>query len=204
MKQIYRLLPILAFLVALGLLAACGGDEPADEPTATVAATEAVVEVPTNTAVPPTDTPIPPTNTPAPTNTPEPTATPDMVASFEELTNEDMGVTISHPAGWVMEVADDGSLRLATDEKILGNTEEIIQEGMIVQMMNLPLDILAFMVTEGDPTDPVNVLNVFSTLFTEMSGSDEAITFTARDEAAPTTIAGVDAATAVYDVVANG
>ncbi|HRQ36968.1 MAG TPA: hypothetical protein PLD25_03520 [Chloroflexota bacterium] len=202
MKQMYRLLTILAFLAALGLfLAACGGGEEEVAPTATTA--------PTNTAVPATNTPAPtntpvPTDTPAPTDTPEPTATPDVTANFQELTNEDLGVTISHPAGWVTDMADDGSLRLATDQNILNNTEEMIQEGMIVQMMNLPLDILAFLVTEGDPSDPVAVLNTFSSLFTAMSGAEEEMTFTPREEAAATTIAGVDAATAVYDVVANG
>ncbi|GIK55013.1 MAG: hypothetical protein HND44_01410 [Chloroflexi bacterium] len=202
MKQMYRLFTILAVLAALGLLAACGGGEEEVVPTATSA--------PTNTAVPPTDTPVPPTNTPAPTdtpaptNTPEPTATPDIAASFQELTNEDLGVTISHPAGWLIAAQDDGSLRLASSESLLNSTELTLEEGIIVQMMNLPLDMLAFLVTEGDPSDPVAVLNAFSTLFTAMSGTEEDITFTPRDEAAAVTIAGFDGATAVYDVVADG
>ncbi|MCL4261973.1 MAG: hypothetical protein KJ069_02090 [Anaerolineae bacterium] len=202
MKQMYRLLTILAFLAALGLLVACGGGEEEAAPTATTA--------PTNTAVPATETPVPPTNTPAPTdtpaptNTPEPTATPEVSASLQELTNEDLGVTISHPEDWVTETGDDGSLRLASDAAILANTELMIQDGMIVQMMNLPLDILAFLVTEGDPSDPVAALNAFSSFFTEMSGSEEEMLFTPREEAVAATIAGVDAATAVYDVVAEG
>src|SRR3990172_7570782 len=61
MKALEKLFTRLTIVLALALLAACGG-APA-EPT----------EAPS--PVPPTDTAVPPTDTPVPTDTPEPTAT---------------------------------------------------------------------------------------------------------------------------------
>jgi hypothetical protein len=197
MKHLQRLTTILALLVAVGLLlAACGGGE------TPVAATEAPpVVAPTTAATntaPPTNTAVP-TDTPAPTNTPEPTATSEPEVSFTEASDEALGITISHPEGWVTDVADDGSLQLASEQALLDNPDDI-KEGMMVQAMNLPAEALAFVVTDGDPNDPVAVLNAFASLFAEFSGEDDT-TLTVREEAAATEIAGFDAATAVYDAI---
>jgi hypothetical protein len=195
MKHLQRLTIILALLVAIGLLlVACGGGETPAEATE-APPVEAPTTAPTNTAAP-TNT-VAPTDTPAPTNTPEPTATPEPEVSFTEASDEALGLTISHPEGWVTDVADDGSLQLASEQGLLDNPDDI-DEGMIVQAMNLPAEALAFIISEGDPNDPVAILNAFADLFAQFSG-DEDTTLTLREEAAATEIAGFDAATAVYD-----
>lgn len=143
----------------------------------------------------PTATPLP-----EPTATAVPTEAPDPTASFAETTAEIIGFAISHPEGWVTDMTESGDLRLASDAALLDDPEGM-EEGMVVQVTNLPLDALVFIVpAEADPNDPVAVLTAFIGVITGIGDEDNPTTFTEREAAAATTIAGYDAATAVYEV----
>lgn len=73
---------ILASVVALLVIMACGGEDPTEVPTAT-----AVPPTVAPTATPvPTNTPVPPTATPEPTATPDPAATSEPARSQESST----------------------------------------------------------------------------------------------------------------------
>jgi hypothetical protein len=179
-------------LAAAGEEVAAAGDtaveETAPEPTAE----------PTATAVP-TNTPAP-SPTPEPTATPEPTEAPDTTADFTETTAEEIGFAISHPDDWVSELAENGDLRVVSDPALLDDPESV-DEGVMLQVTNLPLDMLAFVVPpDADVNDPVAVLNAFIGIIQSTEGEDSASTFTERDAATAVTIAGYDAAVALYEV----
>lgn len=165
----------------------------ADEEVA--AAAEAAVE----TGPEPTLEPEP-TAVPEPTATPEPEPTADPTAGFVAVSGEMLGVALRHPAGWVSRVNESsGDLEIASSEALLDNPETL-EEGILVQVTSLPADLLAFLGEgETDVADPVAVLEIFTQLIAETEGEDET-SFVVREAAAPATIAGYEAATAVYDV----
>ncbi len=208
------MLTALCLILAVGLAACGGGEETPPEPTqaadtgsdSSAAADTAVppTDVPPTdvppTDVPPTNTPEPePTDTPAPTNTPEPTAEP--APSLGEISSDVIGVTIGYPEGWDAEVDEtNGDIRIATDAALF-DTPEDIGEGMMIQVTSLPGEILAFMLTgEQDASNPVDVLDMFVSLVAEFGEEDGDTAFTEREASSAASIAGYDAATAMYDV----
>lgn len=154
----------------------------------------------------PEPTPEPePTAEPEPTDepepTPEPTEEPAPETTFsEEAFSEIIGVTLSYPEGWASEIGESGDIQIGSDPAFVSSNDLDLTSGAVVAATSLDNEILAFFSEEEfDMSDPVAVANVFSTLFTESAaGEDEE--YTIRQEATAVTIAGYDAAVAIYDV----
>lgn len=186
----------LALIVLLILaLAACGGEEEEPTPVPTQPPPAA-----TNTAVPPTATPAPTNTAVPPTNTPAPTATPDVTANFTELSDDLTGITISYPGNWGSMVNETtGEIRLASDETLLNN-ESIApgtMSGTFVLISSFDAET-ADLLTNGNGSDPVALLNAFKEFITSSAPDTE---FTITQEPTATEINGLTAALMTMDVV---
>ncbi|MBN1812093.1 MAG: hypothetical protein JXA14_09685 [Anaerolineae bacterium] len=136
-RTLHILLPVLILAVAsLG----CGFITP---PTPT--------PEPTNTPEP-TDTPVP-TETPVPTPTLTPTPTPIPLPEMSTYTNERLGLSMDHPAGWYMEEDEE-----AATTSVVFSTEENFEPA---QADGAGFGVVA-VALEGAITDVEDLWNLFA------------------------------------------
>ncbi|MFO7683197.1 MAG: PT domain-containing protein [Chloroflexota bacterium] len=143
----FRILALLLIAVLALALAACGGEEPTPTP-----------EPPPPTEVPATNTPEPtavPTEEPTavPTEVPTEEPTPEPAVDFEELSNDEAGLTISYPAGWVTDETLPGFLVIASSQEALDSDEPGATDAVSL--------VLSGPAADFGEADPVEILNQF-------------------------------------------
>lgn len=176
-----RHIVLIVFVLTL-ILAACGGGN--EEPTPAAPSEPAV-----NTA---------PTVETAPTSPPEPTATVDPTAGFISTTSEILGITLRHPADWVVDVNEEnGDLQVASSADILTSNGDMTIDGATVMATAIDKEMFGFFGDDVDTEDPIALLDLFIGLIT---GEDEEEQIKVLETPATTTIAGRDAATGVYEI----
>lgn len=155
----YQLLLLL--LASLMMLVACGGSE--EEPTTDTNETET-----------------------SETNNTEP-AEEDPTADFVSFSDETAGVSLKHPADWVIE-AESGAVMLASNQAIIDDSDA---EGAIVNITTVELEMLTFINEEVDTSDAVSVLATFANL---MGGEGEDAMMTMDGDPTTVTIGSYDGA----------
>lgn len=177
---------LLAALLFGAVLTACGGEDPTPTPRPTRTSDDEDNEEPTDV--------------PEPTEEPEPTAVPDPTAGFIDFSNEVLGVSLSYPSEWAIEFDEAGDeLKLASTQEILEDQQNDIK-GAILNVLLLDRELLSLIGGEElDTDDPVAVLEIFVTLFTEEGADSEDIQLTVTQEPTAVTVNGQTGAQVLAD-----
>ncbi|MCZ7666324.1 MAG: hypothetical protein M5U34_03315 [Chloroflexi bacterium] len=170
------LISLLAIVVLVLALTACGGAEPAPTPEPPTAVSTAIPEP----AAEPTAVPEP---------TAEPTAVPAPTFDFQDFSSDEAGVSMSYPSDWFSDPSAPSFLIFGTSQKAVESIEPSATDGVVI--------LLTDSTEYYDTTDPVVALEQF---VTEMTLEDDA---SLRGKIATTTIKGKPAATATIDGESN-
>jgi ligand-binding sensor domain-containing protein len=209
MKSMTRRMLLLLILLLLGgaFLTACGGGEDADEertssrdddeeePAEEEEEEEEVDEEEADEAADEAEEPVADEEEASEPEA-ESAVTVD-TAAFVTAGSKVSGISIGHPADWVVDVTEIGGITVASSQAFMDSDIGVAESGGIVALNSYPLEFLAG--EKIDETDATTVVPVLAELILDES-DEETVMFALMDGPTAVALAGYDAATMTYAV----